>query len=236
LDFYERLMAIAPSRFVDYTVRARVEVLRDANVTAARSLLEEGWRRYDKREIRSALTHYITPHTLLTLEVSDGHYDAALDLLASYYPEAVTSQWTFCPKTQLIADVYRLMGQKNRALAYYDSARVFLEDKMGEDDGDPRVFSSLGYVYARLGRKEEAISMGERAVKLLPVSKDAILGPRHVRDLATIYTVVGEYDAAVERLEYVLSVPNWTSAAFLRVDPMWAPLRDHPGFQQLVSQ
>jgi hypothetical protein len=53
--------------------------------------------------------------------------------------------------------------------------------------------------------------------------------------LGEIYTVVGEPDAAIELLRGVLAVPSPVSAAGLKVDPTWAPLRGNPRFEQLVA-
>jgi len=54
--------------------------------------------------------------------------------------------------------------------------------------------------------------------------------------MAYIYVLVGEYDAALEQAEFLLSVPTLISSAWLRVDPIWAPLQDHPRFQALLEQ
>jgi hypothetical protein len=47
--------------------------------------------------------------------------------------------------------------------------------------------------------------------------------------------MVGEYDAAIEKLEYTLSVPSSLSIPLLRLNPAWAPLRNHPRFKELVE-
>ena len=53
--------------------------------------------------------------------------------------------------------------------------------------------------------------------------------------VARIYAMVGEKDAAIERLEYLMSIPSLVSAPLLRVDPTWTPLRDHPRFRRLLE-
>ena len=54
---------------------------------------------------------------------------------------------------------------------------------------------------------------------------------------AETYTWVGEYDKAVEQIAQALEFASIDfSAALLRVDPLWAPLRDHPRYQELVGE
>ena len=127
---------------------------------------------------------------------------------------------------------------ERRALArvYYDSARTVLEARLQRNPESPNNHSLLGYTYAALGRKEEAIREGRRAVNLLPVSKDAFNGPRTRERLARIYVWVREDDAAIDELEYLLSIPSLTSVPGLRLDPAWDPLREHPRFQALVGR
>ena len=72
-------------------------------------------------------------------------------------------------------------------------------------------------------------------VKLLPVTKEAIRGLNRIEDLAWIYTMVGEYDLAIEQLEYLLSIPGEISIPLLRLDPAWDRLRDHPRFKKLTE-
>jgi hypothetical protein len=72
-------------------------------------------------------------------------------------------------------------------------------------------------------------------VELLPVSKDAMTGPFRVEDLARIYVMVGEFDAAIDQIEFLLSVPGEISIPLLRLDPAWNPLRNHSRFKKLVE-
>ncbi|UCC47271.1 MAG: tetratricopeptide repeat protein, partial [Gemmatimonadota bacterium] len=135
----------------------------------------------------------------------------------------------------LRAEVHGRRGERELEYAYYDSARVISEAAVEERRAGYLVHMQLGRAYAGLGRKEEAIRAGQRAVDALPVSRDAFWGPLTIANLAMIYVVVGEHDAALDRLEYLLSIPSDMSIPLLQTDPIWAPLRDHPRFQRLVE-
>ena len=72
-------------------------------------------------------------------------------------------------------------------------------------------------------------------MELLPVSNDAYFGPNRVWDLAQIYASVGELDAAMDQIDYALSIPGEGSVAMLLAPP-WDPLRDHPRFQEILEK
>ena len=92
----------------------------------------------------------------------------------------------------------------------------------------------LGEAYAGLGRNEEAVAAAQRGVALIPLSRDAVSGAVAAEGLARVYLLVEDYDAAVGQLEVLLSVPSEVHAEELRRDPMWDPVRGHPGFRELV--
>jgi Flp pilus assembly protein TadD len=127
------------------------------------------------------------------------------------------------------------MGNQQAEQAYYESARNILESKIQEQPEDARFHSSLGIAYAGLGRKQDAIREGKLAVDLLPVTKEAWRGLHRVEALAKIYVMVGEFDAAVDQLEFLLYRPGELSIPLLRLDPAWNPLRNHPRFQKLLE-
>ncbi len=169
------------------------------------------------------------------VEVCDGKYQEALDRLSLGSADALESQFFFTPKALLSAQIHGWMNRPQLENADYDTARALLETKLQDQPRDARLHSSLGIAYAGLGRMEEAIRAGKMGVELLPVSKEAWRGAYRVEDLARIYVMVGEYDAAIDRLEFLLSRPGLLSVALLRLDPTWDPLRDHPRFQRLLE-
>jgi hypothetical protein len=68
------------------------------------------------------------------------------------------------------------------------------------------------------------------------VSRDALFGPTALFALAEIYVRTGDYDAALDQLEYLLSIPSPVSIPLLRVDPLYAPLRGNPRFERLLVE
>jgi hypothetical protein len=95
--------------------------------------------------------------------------------------------------------------------------------------------SVLGLLDAGLGRKEDAIREGRRAVELLPISKDSINGTSLVENLAIIYAWTGEADLALEKLLLLASIPASVSYGHLRLRPEWDPLRNDPRFANIIA-
>ena len=87
-----------------------------------------------------------------------------------------------------------------------------------------------------MDRKKEAIREGRKAVDLLPVSRDAFTGPHVIGSLAEIYTLVGDHDAAIDQLAYLLSIPSDMTVHILKLNPVWDPLREHPRFKELLAK
>jgi tetratricopeptide (TPR) repeat protein len=127
------------------------------------------------------------------------------------------------------------MNKPELVYAYYDSARIFLESKLIDYPEDSRLYSSLGIAYAGLRQKDKAINAGKKAVELLPISKEAWRGVYRAGDLAQIYVMVGEYEAALEQIDLLLSIPGHLSTKLLQLDPVWKPLWNHPEFKKLLE-
>jgi tetratricopeptide (TPR) repeat protein len=161
-------------------------------------------------------------------------YRATLDRLAAA-PEGVfgLDAWM---KANIAGTCYWLLDQPDRARASHEAALVMLEERAKEAPQDHEIHMGLGWAYAGLGLKTEAIREARHAVDLLPVSKDAYIGTYPVGALALVYARVGEHETAIGRLEYLLSIPSETTVWTLRLNPLWDPLRDHPRFKKLVGE
>jgi serine/threonine protein kinase/tetratricopeptide (TPR) repeat protein len=227
--YIDRAISIAPDWPLAYSDKARLCLLSEGDTKKARKVLQEATGKVDVLQL--------VPD-LVRLDIFDGDYQTVLNRLPGIgaYVDVDGKNDTvsyFLTKAKL----YGLLNQPQLKLVCYDSARVILEKKVQSRPSEAPFHSSLGIAYAGLGRKEEAIREGKKGVELLPVSKDAVDGPDYVQNLAQIYVMVGDYDSAIGQLEYLLSIPSGgISIPYLRIDPTWAPLRDHPRFQKLLAR
>jgi len=94
----------------------------------------------------------------------------------------------------------------------------------------------LGLIDASLGRKEEALREGRRAVDLLPIEKDQVGGNVMIKYLAMIAAWLGEKDLAYEQLDIALRRPSDLSYGQLKLMPFWDPLRGDPRFEKLLEE
>ncbi len=229
--YYNRSIALAPDQELAYINKASNCWLRQGDMEGARRALETIPERITGTAKRSATALFQE----FRLELFARNYQGALDTLAPASAAFDEGQWWFIPKALVEACTYRLMDDTGRAHALFESALSLLKKEAQQRPDDDRVRASLGIVYAGLGRREDAIREGELAVKLMPVSDNAVVGPFRVADLAFTYALVGEREKAVDRLEYLLSIPSWLSVPLLHLDPRWDSLREHPGFQSLLE-
>jgi serine/threonine-protein kinase len=228
-SYFDRAISLRPDWPLPYAWKAWLYLQWEGNKEKTREVVEQA-----SQNIGSLEDNWIVYRSVV-LDVFDGDYQEALDRLSSCRSEAFDTQFFFIPKAQLYAQINGLMGNAQLEQSQYESARSVLEAKVQQQPEDARFHSALGIAYAGLGHEEEAVREGKLAVELLPVSKEAWRGLYRVEDLARIYVMVGEYDLAVEQLEYLLSIPSELSIPLLQLDPVWGPLRNHPRFKRLLE-
>jgi TolB-like protein/tRNA A-37 threonylcarbamoyl transferase component Bud32/cytochrome c-type biogenesis protein CcmH/NrfG len=228
--YWNRAISLSPNRALAWGRKARLYLGWEGDTEKARRVLEEA------SETIGPTDEVFVGLTWIQVDVFDGEYQGALNRLSSGSADALESQFFFIPKALFSAQIHGWMNRPQLARAGYDTARALLEGKLQDQPEDARLHSSLGIAYAGLGRAEEAIGEGKMGVELLPVSKDAWKGVYRVEDLARIYVMVGEDDAAIDQLEFLLARPGVLSIPLLRLDPTWDSLRDQPGFQELVER
>ena len=115
------------------------------------------------------------------------------------------------------------------------AARQDIEKLRTASPNNYNAYINLGLIDAFLGRKDEAIQEGRRAVELLPVTKDSINGALAIQYLAVIYAWTGEKKLALDQLEIASRLPGLLSYGHLRLHPLWEPLRGDRRFEKIVA-
>jgi TolB-like protein/Flp pilus assembly protein TadD len=209
-------ISIDPVQGVYYSRKASAYIDGYGNLAQAREVLEEAVLNTNERFVGLKWV----------IERYSRNHQEALQVLASD---------TAAPYYWMKGLTYSLMGEEGKAATNFEALRAQYEELVKEEPDYALYHSILGRAYAGLGRKEEAIREGQKAVELLPLSKDALEPPR-LRDLARIYVLVGEYDQAIDHLEYQLSIPGPITIWRLKLDPIYDPMREHPRFQALLQK
>jgi len=229
-EYYNMSLMLQPDR-VDFYLNLSAMYLRwEGDMRKAREILGNA-----ARNNKSFLSDSLIIETNVLIDIYEGKYEDALKEISLFKFDVIQTEFYFRPKYLYNASIYGLMNKPELEHAYYDSARIFLEKRIIDFPDDQRLYSSLGIAYAGLGLDYRAISRGEKAVKLLPVSKEAWKGVYLVEDLALIYVMVGKYDDAIKQIKDLLSIPGFLSTKILELDPRWAPLRNLPEFKKMME-
>jgi len=132
--------------------------------------------------------------------------------------------------------IARMVKDDDKARAAFTAARAEQEKAIKAQPNYGPALCVLGLIDAALGRKEEALREGRRAIELLPAEKDAFQGPVMLKYFAVIAAWVGDKDLACEQLETVIRGPSDLSYGQLKLMPSWDPLRGNPRFEKLVEE
>ena len=141
----------------------------------------------------------------------------------------------YFPKTLNLAHLYFLEENFSLGIQYADSAIAELNPKIKESPDDDRYYAALGYAYAFKGDNQKAIDIAKAAVSHLPLKENAVEGFARELDLTKIYIFTGQYDLAMDKIEYLLTIPGELSVPLLKIDPAYDKLRVLPRFQKILT-
>ncbi len=160
----------------------------------------------------AALISRLTPEKIAPLGVLDG---AELHLRAAF--------------------AHRKMGAHQQARELLESSRNELVSALTRTPKDPILHGVLARTFAMLGRREEALEHGQKAVALLP--NDAYSGPGLLESLAETHALLGDVEEAVALLRQLRSTSyrQPVGVPHLKLDPVWESLRDTAEFQKLLE-
>ncbi len=161
--------------------------------------------------------------------------DQAQQELLLHSSRASTAEVAWSGVPLAVAHTHAMRGEAAQVGRWAEEARRAYAELLAENP-DSGSHVDYGLALAYLGRRDEAVAEGERAVARMPISQNAYNGPYKQHGLVRIHIILGEYDRALDLLEPLMEIPYYLTRAWLSIDPMFDPLRDHPRFQALLEE
>src|SRR5207245_6031405 len=224
---FDRALAVSPESFSARALKGVVAILWKGDVDVAEKQLALA---------PVADSGGLVVSTRVWVMILQRKFPAALQAVQQFPREVLDTHTGRSPKAFYEGIIYHYAGDKAKAQAAFERARLVAEQLVRESPDDAPLHALLGEILAALGQKEAAISEGKRATKLLPESQDAYDGPQITAALATIYACTGENDKALQLLDHLLQTSNGITVPFLKLDPVWDPLRKDSRFQALIDK
>ncbi len=215
----------------------------DVERKSRRALVELDWKA-DTQPLHQVIEEIRAKHPGAIQSVADGWLYCALaqrDPVAASSALAALGENSIGNETLRFSPrfveglIARMTKDNAKARAAFSADRAEQEKRVRAHPDDAGALSVLGLIDAALGRKEEALREGRRAVELLPVEKDEISGARIILCLARIAAWVGENDLACEQLAAAIRHPGRLSYGDLKLLLWWDPLRGDPCFEKIVA-
>jgi len=223
----DRLLAIEPD---------------DADTKVWRAFAEFDWKA-DTRPLHQSIDEIRQKSPVALQKVSDSWFycalaerdaGAAANAIAALGNNRVGNDVAKYSPRFLEGLIARMTKDDDKARAAFTAARAEQETQVQTHPDDAGALSVLGLIDAALGRKEEALREGRRAIELLPVEKDRLNGGRIIVYLAMIAGWVGDKDLACQQLADAIRYPTGPSYGQLKLLPTWDPLRGDPCFEKIV--
>ncbi len=227
---FDRALAVNPNDAVARVARGLAELDSNATVQAAQTAVREVLAN-DSGDGVKVVDRWFN----IALCARDA--DDARRALGAMLPEGIT--WganVRTPKSFCEGLAGRAFGDNEAAMNAFAAAREEMESVLQKQPNYAEAISALGMIDAALGRKEDAIREGRRAVELLPVTKDVMTGSELLRNLALIYAWTGEKNLALDQIAAALQGPGHITYGQLRLHPWWDAIRDDPRFEKLVEE
>ena len=227
-------------------VRALTVVPNDAAIKAECALVELDWKA-DTRQLRQIIDSTRATNSAAMAGIAD---ICLICALAEHDASAAENALLTLPETgiRLVLPnnvnfsrafvkglIARMTKDDHKAQVAFTAARLEQEKVIQAQPSYGPALCVLGLIDAALGRKEEALREGRRAVELLPVERDGFEGPVMVKYLAMIAAWAGDKDLACEQLAAVIRGPSDLSYGQLKLMPWWDPLRGDPRFEKIVA-
>src|SRR5438874_144725 len=231
----DRVLALFPDSFNVKIQRAYIEFYWKGSTAPIKAALQ-------------SLPPNLDPDGVVTfarwdVSLMDRDVNAADKALTACQLDTISSQTGVrLPKSYLQACVDLVRGDTAKAQSEFEAARPAIEKIVADSPQDGTRRAQLGLLYAFLGRKEDALREGQRAMELKPITHDVIEGAV-VEDFYTLTCArLGESDEAISRIQRLLTTPfavdyadEKITLSDLRQRWEWDPLRNDPSFKKIID-
>jgi serine/threonine protein kinase/tetratricopeptide (TPR) repeat protein len=227
----DRMLAIEPNYVEAKGWRAGVELNWKADTRPLHQLIDE------IRAANPAAIPKIVPFWL-TCALAERDPAAAKDALLASDENSFGLDAVQFPRAFFEGVIARMTNDEQRAQLAFTAARAEQEKTIQDQRDYGPAWCELGVIDAALGRKEEALREGRRALELLPVEKDSLNGLHMIAYFAMIAAWVGEKDLACEQLAAAVRYPGSGSVLTygdLKLTSFWDPLRGEPCFEKIMA-
>ncbi len=202
----------------------------------------------EKADLKSALAVYEALPTSMKDDVNitwervyyatcAGDFTAAREIVSKSPNEEIRFFGPLVPR-RIVALWLDLVQGNHPTIEEFGAAREQLYRKVEADRTDPFLLAALALADAALGRQEESIQEGRRAIEMRPISEDVEDGPVIARNVAAVYAWANQSDYAFEQLNILIKMPSYIFLTYgdLKTDPTWDPLRKDPRFDKLLAE
>ena len=225
---FDRILTIEPNNPVAKAERAFVELNWKADTGPLHQLIDQ------IRATNPAGMPRMAPWWLLCA-LAERDVAAAKDALLASDEFPLQQDAVHFTRHFVEGVIARMTNDEQKAQLAFSAARTEQEKIVQAQADYGPAWCVLGVIDAALGRKEEALREGRRAVELLPMEKDSINGAQMIKYLAMIAAWVGEKDFACEQLATAARHPGDLSYGQLKLMPFWDALRGDPRFEKIVA-
>ena len=226
----DRILAIEPNDVPAKADRAWVELNWKADTRRLHQLID------DIRATNPAAMRQIAP-SRLDCALAERDVAAAREALLASDEGRLGVDAVRFPRPFVEGVIARMANDEHKAQLAFNAARVEQEKTVQAQPDYGPAWCVLGVIDAVLGRKEEALREGRRAVELLPVERDSVNGLHMIANFAMIAAWVGEKNLACEQLATAVRGPSGLDLTYgqLKLMSLWDPLRGEPCFEKIVA-
>jgi DNA-binding SARP family transcriptional activator/TolB-like protein/Tfp pilus assembly protein PilF len=139
----------------------------------------------------------------------------------------------------LKGQLFTLTGRPMLAQAHLNSARVLFLRELRRNPQDQLRRLRLAETYSALGLPDPIVPLAREIVSSLAESiseEEGFIVLDTWFALATAYVRAGQHEPALEGFAHFMRAPHHPTAAWVRADPIWDPLRSDFRFERVITE